>query len=274
MSLAALAIRACAFLTLYGRTYAEDRVFDSTLQVIDELRRDAPLPFITVAIDEAEGSPTDHNLLASTETIALVIEVGIGRQVEVEGADDRIRLPLTDPGLEWALDLVSYQIVALLTSDTGWGDLFRRFVMRYRSVVRLRGGMTEAGDRFAARQIVLELAPISDPDMGILPAAGDPFADFIAALRTVDAVTHPDLAIYPDLADALEAAILATELDPWARAAARLGIARESAYALGVVPVVAPLVGNPDPTVTTVEVFGDPITEDRADEIDAGEGDL
>jgi hypothetical protein len=97
----------------------------------------------------------------------------------------------------------------------------------------LRGGATD-GERYAARQIVFELHPVSDPDVGTIPAGDSLWGAFIAALRGLDAA-DPELAEYRALADLIEAEIVEPQgIGSWQIAAARLGLARQSARALGI----------------------------------------
>lgn len=280
MSLTSLAIRTCAFLALYKSTIAEDRVFESVLAPIDETAKDIPQPFITLAVDEsrARGEQVGTDLLASTDSISLVIELAIQAPVEIEGQDGEtvteVTLPETETALEWALDLLSHEVIRRLTIDPTWGDLFRSFVLAYHNVVRVRGGMAEKV-RLAARQIVLEIKPISDPDSSALAASDLPWPRFLAALRAIPVPptsgADPNLAAYPALADSLERAIRDTGFEPWEVAAARLGVTRADAGGLGFGP--HPLLAqNTIPLTDEVDLSGDlsaTITEETADQ--AGE---
>lgn len=275
MSLAALAIRACTFLALYKRTLAEDRVYDSALSALDELIKEGPKPFLTVAIDECAGKPEGHNLLASTDRLLLVIETAIASpaRVTVEGEPTVMMVnPATDRGFEWSLDVITHQVITALTSDPTWGDLWRRFVLSIGEVRRLRGGDGK-GTRFAARQLILEVHPVSDPDIGQTIEPDSLWGDFLAALRGLDPA-DAEVAEYIALADMVETVIDTPALVDWKSAAARLGVSYETAEGLGFVPHPA-VVGEPDAVaIEQFEVFGDPLTPDRADEVDGGDGEF
>lgn len=280
MSLTSLAIRTCAFMALYKSTIAEDRVFESLLAPIDETAKEYPKPFVTIAVDEsrARGEQVGTDLLASTDSISLVIELAIQAPVEIEGQDGEtvttVELPETETSLEWALDLLSHEIIRRLTIDPTWGDLFRSFVMAYHNVVRVRGGMAEKV-RLAARQIVLEIKPISDPDSSALASSDLPWPRFLSALRAIPVMptagADPNLAAYPSLADSLERAIRDTGFESWEVAAARLGVTRADAGGLGFGP--HPLLAqNAIPLAEEIDLSGDlsaAITEETADQ--AGE---
>jgi hypothetical protein len=278
LSLAALAIRTCALLALRGNTAAGLRVYDSSLSPIDELRRDEPQPFLTIAVDEAFGEPEGHDLLSSVDRLALLIEIGMGQQVEVPGQDGStvsvIRFPLTDGFLETSLDLISHQVVVALAHSEPWGDLFRRFVMSISEVRRIRAGMTEAGDRFAARQIMIDLVPIGDPDVSTAADPDAPWGALLAALRAIDVGADPELEAFRSLADAMEATMRAPAgLASWQITKARLGVAQETADALGFTPAILPLT-----EIDTITLLDDgperPIDADAADASDGGEGEF
>lgn len=281
MSLTSLAIRACTFMALYRQTIAEDRVFESELAPIDELAKDEPKPFITISVDEATGDleRNGKSLLETVDNLTLVIELSIAGPVEVEGRDGEVTTVVTTPdsetALEWALDLLSFQIVRRLGLDPVWGELWKGFFLKLRSVNRVRGGMAEKA-RFAARQIAISLQPIDDPDPTSLSSPDLPWPKFLAALRAIpvapDPAADPNLAGYPALADALEAAISADGYEPWEMVAARLGVNRETASTLGIGPMI-PIETQETPIAGTVVTTGDletvSITEVVADQ--AGE---
>jgi hypothetical protein len=238
VSLSALAIRACTYLALKGATWAGDCVYESKLEPIDAIVQDTAQPFITVAIDEASGEPKEHgaSLLAAVDRLLLVVEIAVGVRALADDGSVVVGIPPTDRGLEWSLDLIARQVMGALSTGNAWADLWRRFHLALNSVRLLRGGAVE-GERYAARQIVFDLHPISDPDLGRAPEAGSVWADFVAALKALDAA-DPELAEYRDLADLIETELGRPEgLLPWEIAAGRLGLARETGHALGIAPV-------------------------------------
>lgn len=270
MSLSALAIRACAFLALYNRTMAGDRMFDSAVTPIDALSDEVSLPFITVSIDEAHGKDRSrergHDLLSSVDSVVLVIEAAVGRvvSIEISGGTEQVevQLPPSTAGYEWALDILSYQIMRQFSTGTLWGDLLRRFILSVHDVGRVRGGGSNGGTKFSARQIVFEVEPIGDPTFGEPLEPGSVWADFLAALRAIDD-SDPELVDYRDLADAIEETITATgDVPSWLSTASRLGLPTGSYAGLGLAPVVTDA-----GLVTALATFGAPVDAAAADEM-------
>lgn len=267
MFLAALALRICAFLALYRQTMAGERVYESAIAPVDDLAGEDPQAFLTLYVDEAMGQKP-AGLMTAAEKVTLVIEAAIGQAMTVagqQGEDVReIGIPATDPALEWSLDILGHQIVRALAGAAGWGDLFRRFGGgQIVSAAAIRGVLD--GPRVALRQIVLEIAPLAEPDEAALDPdlAVTPWIDFLAALRGIpeDPVlgTDPEMAVYPQLADAIEGAIRTPLGGPWRAVAARLGVAAETAVGLGITPhpLVMPVAEAAD--FTAVSVDGDRI---------------
>ena len=236
MSLVALAIRACTFLALRGATWAGDCVYESKLEPLEAIVSAETQPFITIAIDETAGEPKGGaSLLAVVDRLLLVVEVAVGVRALAEDGSTVVGVPPTDRGLEWAIDLLGRQVMRALSSDPVWGDFWRRFRMALNSVRLLRSGAVD-GERYAARQIVFDIHPISDPDVGAGLSEEGLWAEFIAALRGLDS-QDPELAEYRRLADLIEAELGEPPgLGSWEVAAARLGLARQSAEALGITP--------------------------------------
>ena len=237
MSLVALAIRACTYLALRGATWAGDCIYESKLEPIDMIVQAETQPFITIAIDEASGEPKGHgaSLLAAVDRLLLMIEIAVGVRALAEDGSTVVGVPPTDRGLEWTMDILVRQVMRALSSDPTWGDFWRRFRMELNGVRLLRGGAAD-GERYAARQIVFDIHPVSDPDVGMVPTGDSLWGRFIAALRSLDG-GDPDLAEYRALADLIEAEIAEPRgFGSWQAAAARLGLSRRSAEALGITP--------------------------------------
>lgn len=273
MSLSALAIRACTYLALRGATWAGDCVYESKLEPIDAIVQDAAQPFITIAIDEASGEPKGHgaSLLSAVDRLLLVVEIAVGVRALAEDGSTVIGVPPTDRGLEWTMDILVRQAMRALSADPIWGDLWRRFRMELNGVRLLRGGAVD-GERYAARQIVFDIHPVSDPDFGIIPTGDILWGQFIAALRALD-VEDPELAEYGALADLIEAEITEPRgFGSWQVAAARLGLARQSAEALGITPHALVMPAPEAAFTDTVELLqgggaADAIDEERAGEL-------
>ncbi|KPL53200.1 hypothetical protein ABB55_14070 [Prosthecomicrobium hirschii] len=273
MSLAALAIRACTFLALRGATWAGDCVYESKLEPIDVIIQAETQPFITIAVDEASGEPKGRgaSLLAAVDRLLLVVEIAVGVRALAEDGSTVVGVPPTDRGLEWTMDILSRQVMRALSSDPTWGDLWRRFRMELNGVRLLRGGAVD-GERYAARQIIFDIHPVSDPDVGSIPTGDSVWGQFIAALRALDA-EEPEVAEYRALADLIEAEITKPQgFGSWQVAAARLGLARHSAEALGITPHVLVMPDAEAAFTGTVELLqgggaADAIDEERAREL-------
>jgi hypothetical protein len=80
--------------------------------------------------------------------------------------------------------------------------------------------------RFAARQIVLNVTPLHEPEFGRAPSGA--WAGLIAAMRADD--------ILSAFADGLEEEITGTAIPDWARLKARLGLTGVGASAVGIGP--------------------------------------
>lgn len=252
MSLAALAIRACTYLALRGATWAGDCVYESKLEPIDAIVQDTAQPFITVAIDEASGEPKEHgaSLLSAVDRLLLVVEIAVGVRALADDGSVVVGIPPTGRGLEWSLDLIARQVMSALSTGNVWADLWRRLHLALNSVRLLRGGAVE-GERYAARQIVFDLHPISDPDVAQGPEQGSVWADFVAALKGLDA-DDPETSEYLQLADLIEAEMARPAgLVAWEAAVGRLGLARETGHALGIDPV-----GDQIAQLTTITWLG------------------
>lgn len=275
MSITSLAIRTAAFMALYGQTRAETRVWDSNLTPVDELRQETPLPFICLSVDEAEGEPDDRSLLSATDTLTLVVEIGLGQQITMTGRDGEgetevINFPLTDQFQEAVLDVLAYQVAQVLSGPSAWATLYRSFVLQYRKVTQVRGGTTREGDKFAARQIVLEIHPLADPDVGLpvedWPAAdggygASPWPALVAALRAIE---DPELAAVRKVGGLLSGVIGGLSVEAWARDAARLGLTADELAVAGFGPAVS---GAGD--VLAVDLQGVTIDQDRVDEVES-----
>lgn len=235
MSLTRLAVRIAAIETLRGVTLAEGRVYDSSTTPLDAAIKQQPLPFIVVTTDTDEREITGKDLSNGDAQLELVIEVAIASRVTVRVGDDQdedqIVIPNTDEGLEITLDLIETQIVNALTHHrTPWANVFSALVPRMLRRLSRRGGSAEDGSRFAARQIVLTIAPIADPTVGQPIPMGGSWAKFFAA---IDA--DPDLS---HLSPLLRFHIAGDEVPTWEQISRLMGISAETVAALGVAPIV------------------------------------
>lgn len=225
MSLVAYAIRTTLWRALLGKTYAQDRVYDSQVAPIDETVQDQPEPFIIIATDDETSDVSGHDYLGASRDLDVVIEIALASELRRDGG---INIPHTDEGLEMALNYMSRQVMRVLQADEDpWAELFRTFALSTKKMAMRRGASVEKGVRFAARQIVLSVAPLHEPEFGRAPSGA--WAELIAAMRTDD--------ILSVFADGLEEEITGTAIPDWARLKARLGVTNAGASAVGLGPL-------------------------------------
>jgi hypothetical protein len=258
VSIARLILRATTRKALLGRTWAEDRVFDSAITEIDQTVTETRRPLIVVTTDDEEGQVDGRDILGSMRTLDLVIEVAVATFVRTEDGGVSITLPDTDEGLEVTVDLMCRQVIrALQSADGDWPALWRRLVPSVRSVQQRRGADTKGGIRFAARQIVLAVAPLADPlNLPDEPVEGDVFAAFLA-LADADTEIEP-------LAQVIRAA-LSEDVPDWRLAQALLGLSDPEAEIMGIAPVVA----GEAPSLVLAGELGEGTGYDDEDDVEA-----
>lgn len=235
MSLARLAMRIAAARALRGATLAENRVFDSAVDPIDQTVAETRAPMLVVYTDDHDAEITGRDLFHANISCSLVIEAAIASRVVVaqgDGDDEvSIAIPHTDEGMELVLDMMEHQIVAALTRErTDWSRVWMRLVPKITRRLSRRGASAENGVRFAARQIILTCDLIEAPTDGAPVLPGSAWADFLAVMEADEALSP--------IADLLRTTIEGQPLADWRRAANMLGITRETANAIGIGPVL------------------------------------
>lgn len=252
MSLSALAIRLATVKALKGRTYAEDRVFDSKISPVELVAGHEAQPVIIVSTDDDNIDATGRDLRAGDHRLELVIEIAVTSPVKIEVEDgsavEEIAIPASDEGLEATLAILAWQIGKALSSDGGhWGNIWRMLVVRVHSVSSRRGADDANGVRYAARQFVYTVDHVADPAPCDQPDAEGAWGKALAAMKD-----DPDLA---SLARIIEAEITKGDSMPWEQARGALGLADDEAGVLGGQPLMiddlVPLqgIGLPDGSV-------------------------
>ena len=245
MSLIRLAIRMAAVRALSGVTLAEDRVFDSAIEPIENFAKDEnPRPVIVVTTDDDEADITGRDLMgAETRRLDLVIEFIIAGSTTA----GEITVPHTDAGMEVILDVLQRQIYrALLSGETPWAEDFKRMAPRFLRVLSRRGASAEDGVRFAARQLTLTVDTIHDPEPGVAMADGHVLKTF--AQRLIDSAAEGQTIGQLILSEATGAPI--TDND---RILADLGMTREAARSVRLGSYI--IDGEPNPDVVLDEVI-------------------
>lgn len=234
MSLTALAVRLATIRALKGRTYAEDRVFDSKISPVNLVASEEAKPVIIVTTDDDSIDITGRDLRTGDHKLELVIEIAVTSKIAVEVGDGEtaevLSIPATDAGLEVTLSLIGWQIAKALSADGGpWGDLWRTMVVKVHSITSRRGADEANGVRYAARQYVYSIDHIAEPTPGALPAAGDAWGRVLAAMKG-DAELSA-------IAKIIEAEIASGEYLPWEIARGELGLANDEAEIIESKPV-------------------------------------
>lgn len=261
MSLTRLGVRIAAVQAIKSATLAEDRVYDSAVGSIDELTKAGAKPFLIVTTDDDETNLTGRDLLGGNGSLDVVIEYALAGVTDT----GTFVVPHTDEGMEIVLDLMHRQITrALITEETVWSTSFKRLVPSMHRLVSRRGASATEGVRFAARQIVLTVSTINDPDYGKALDADHPLKVLADNLTAAGGDLAP-------IADMINAEAAGTLIPDWDRVMTDLGITKTAATAVRIgdyietedaVPVVEVEAENTDTATTYV------VNEANADEQD------
>jgi hypothetical protein len=230
MSLIAFAIRMALQRALTGKTYAEDRVFDSVITPIDQKVEQGSLPLIIVSTDDDQASEiAQFDLMRGSRELDIVIEMALATTVTVDG-EVQVQIPHTDAGMEHALNFMGRQVYRALMHPTDpWADLFRAFTSSVKKTLSRRGAGADKGVRFAARQLVLTVDPLFEPAFGVEVDAGGPWGKLLA-LMAADSELD-------DLAKVLSDEILGEALPSWQSIQASLGLSAAAIRTIGLAPI-------------------------------------
>lgn len=221
MSLVSLVLRIATVRVLRGATFAHDRVHDSMIDPASLVEREAA-PFIVVAVDGAQGTPTGKDLLGTNYTTQLTLDLGVAAKVVVpkpagtddDGPTEFLAIAHTDAGMEITLDLMVRQVHrALMAAQGPWADLWRKIVTKVEKAQADRGAASDEGVRYATRQFILAVHTMAEPSFA---KAEGVWKEAITLMRG-----EPDLLA---IAELLENEIEKPDLDGWARSVADLGL--------------------------------------------------
>jgi len=262
MSLTALAVRIATIRALKGRTFAEDRVFDSKINPVNLVAKDEQKPVIIVTTDDDNVEITGKDLRAGDHKLELVIEIAVTQKISVkvekEQTTEVLSIPATDAGLETTVGLLGWQIAKALSADGGeWGDLWRSIVTNVHSISSRRGADDENGVRYAARQYIYSIDHIAEPTPGEALDASYGWGRILAAFKTDAELVS--------LAKLIEAEITKGEYLPWEIARGELGLSNDEAGIIGVKPIE---VDEIVPLAAVETTDGLVVDEQRADEIE------
>jgi hypothetical protein len=176
--------RMCAVSALRGQTWADKRVYDSDNTPLSQalMLNESAKPYIVVYTDldnRLEQNGTD--LYSMRREMGLVLEIGVASKVEGKTGTEEIKIPLTDEGMELAIDMVENQAIAALFGDpqSDWAELLKELVLRVERVTGQRGASAERDRRWAARQLNIVCDLISDLPPGVPVPDYHPIRTFI-----------------------------------------------------------------------------------------------
>lgn len=226
-------IRMCARQALLNKTWAETRVYDSdNTPLIDALETVAK-PYITVYTDEDNRVDVDaRDIYSAQRNLSLTIEIGVASAVQAEAGGTVVQVPSTDEGMELTVDILEEQVRAALFADptNEWGEILRGMILRVLRVPSQRGGSSERGTRWAARQITFVCDVISDLPPNVPLDPNHVMQRFITKAKT----TSPAMLA---AANILEAVMKHVTGPDWQQVQAWLSMTREEIRAIGLAPV-------------------------------------
>jgi len=230
--------RLTAVAALRGNTWADDRVFDSDNTPLAQVLTagSGAKPYIVVYTDA--DNRLDFNgmeLYGTRREMNLVLEIGVASKVEGETGGEQIKTPLTDEGMELALDMVENQALAALFGDpqNDWTELLKSLVIRVDRINGQRGASAERDRRWAARQLGIVCDVVSDLPPGVPVPAGHPIQMFIEV-----AENNPEAGM--EHIGSICAALVNQKTAPeWERVQATLGLRRLGLRAIGLAPLAS-----------------------------------
>jgi hypothetical protein len=257
MSVIRMLTRMSAVAALRGQTWADKRVFDSDNTPLSQalMLNDEAKPYIVVYTDvdnRSENNGTD--LQAMRRELSLTLEIGVASKVEGKTGETQLKIPLTDEGMEIALDMVEAQALSALFGDpqSDWAELLKTFVMSVERVGGQRGASADRDRRWAARQVSIICDVVSDIPHGVPYPDDHPVRMFIEVSDK-----HPE-AEMDHAAEICAALINQRESPQWEQVQATLGARRLGLRAIGLAPLASGIV----PMAT---VFGDDLTDAKGE---------
>lgn len=258
MSITRMLTRMAAVAALRGSTWADDRVFDSDNTPLSQALtlNAAAKPYIVVYTDS--DSRMDQNgtdVYGMSRELNLVLEIGVASKVEGKTGEETIKTPLTDEGMEMALDMVEDQALAALFGDaqSGWAELLKGLIMRVQRVSGQRGASADRDRRWAARQVSIACDVVSDLPPGVKVPHDHPIQLFV---RTSS--DYPDAGMQP-VADICKAIIGAAPAPKWEQMQAMFGVRRIGLRAAGLAPL------SSDMLTRFATMHGDDLTDKRGE---------
>jgi hypothetical protein len=180
MSLVRAAIRLSAVAALRERCWRQCMIRDSDNRPVDvALMADKdPPPYAVVFTD------TDNMDSRDGRTLKMVVELGLAGVLKQSAEGPTVIIPAqTDSTFELNVDAIDRRIRSALLHDptSKWCQILLGFSTSSEVIASTRGGQSEGGSRWAARQIVLELQPIIEPEVGVPLENIEPMMRFLEA---------------------------------------------------------------------------------------------
>jgi hypothetical protein len=257
MSVIRMLSRLCAVAALRGRTWADERVFDSDNTPLSQalMLNEAAKPYIVVYTDadnRVDIGGTD--LYCVKREMNLVLELGVASKVEGATGGVQLKTPLTDEGMEIALDMVEEQAISALFGDpiNDWTELLKSLVIRVDRVSGQRGASAERDRRWAARQLTFVCDTLADLPPGVPVPYEHPIQQFIIVAKN-----NPEAGMDP-ASEICAALINRTAAPNWQQVQAMLGVRRLGLRAIGLAPLAADL-----PDMATA--YGDDLTDKKGE---------
>jgi hypothetical protein len=257
MSVIRMLTRLTTVAALRGQTWADKRVFDSDNTPLSQalMLNDAAKPYIVVYTDaDNRNEQNGTDIYGMRRELNLVLEIGVASKVEGITGTSELKIPLTDEGMELALDMVEDQALSALFGDpqNPWAELLKGFVLRIERLTGQRGASGDRDRRWAARQLSIVCDVISDLPPGEPIPEDHPIMQFVEVSHR-----HPEA----DMEHAAEicTALASRDVRPdWERVQAWFGVRRLGLRAAGLAPLASSIV----PTTT---IYGDDLTDTRGE---------
>lgn len=235
MSLVSFGLRLAVCRLLAGRTWAQERILNSPLDPVDDVVRQDnsgavdPRPLIAVFTNDEKGNNEGRDIGGRPGSLDLIFFIYLPPD-RVEIDDGEMVFETRTPGGAMALDLIWHQCrTALLFGPAAWREVYERFVNKVTDV-RARPILieTEKGTRIPAKEVIVTLDVVPEPDLG------KPLNPNWLAL---DTAMRADESAEP-LADLIKAMIeQPSDLPSWQLERANLAVSEATIRALGLAPI-------------------------------------
>ena len=250
--------RLCAVASMRHNTWADDRVFDSDNTPLSQALtlNAAAKPYIVVYTDTDNRQDINNttDLYSARRELNLCLEIGVASKIEGATGEAVLKTPLTDEGMEIALDMVEDQALSVMFGDprSDWSELLKTFVIGVNRIAGQRGASADRDRRWAARQLSIICDVVSDIPRGVPVPKNHPIRQFAEVAKA-----HPEANM--DHAGEICAALVTQAIAPkWEQVQAYFGGRRLGLRAIGLAPLSSDL-----PIMATN--YGDDLTDTKGE---------